>query len=506
MDRLSLSDGATPPHDTKPPKKLIFAPGDIQATAEPSLTPSRSPSPDPHPAAPMSRLAAEALRSNTSTPDSVTEKEIVSHPARAHQFVSNPPLTVSQMHPTNPLHQFHAWFRDPRLLPSSAPETCTLATASLPSGRVSARVVYLKELDERGWTVYSNWGSREGKGGQVFGSLAGGDSDENGGLRAMPEPGIDESLQEGLQQGNKWAALTFCWSNLERQVRIEGLVEPLSRAESELYWRTRERGSQIGAWASWQSKVLWSMEPETLIDRRRKSLDPTSCPTIPGDVNETDIEDGRAVLEERVRELEERFAGVENIPLPPFWGGVRLVPESVEFWQGRRSRLHDRFRKMPSPKPQPRPTPQSNPQSPTKTPPQTPWLLLAIASGAFAALNGLFAKLTTDSNTVHFATSLLRFFVKADVDVDGHEYPVVIWGVRGISLTLNILSNITMWTLFTRALTASPSSTKASLTNTAANFLVTAVLGMLVFGERVGGLWWLGAGMMGVGCVVVGMR
>ncbi|PWY79285.1 pyridoxamine-phosphate oxidase [Aspergillus heteromorphus CBS 117.55] len=319
MAPRNLTDGDTTP---KHPKKLIYA----------------------------------LLRSNTSTPDSTTEKEIVSHPSRAHQFISNPPLTISQMHPTNPLHQFHAWFRDPRLLPSSAPETCTLATASLPSGRVSARVVYLKELDERGWTVYSNWGSREGKGGQVFGYGDTGAENGDGGIQAMPEPygldpdgGIpvgDEPLQDTISQsqGNKWAALTFLWPTLERQVRIEGLVEPLSRSESSLYWQTRERGSQIGAWASWQSKVLWSLEPETLIDRRRKSLDPTSCPVVPRDVDETDIEDGRALLEQRVKELEVRFKDVENIPLPPFWGGVRLVPESVEFWQGRKSRLHDRFR------------------------------------------------------------------------------------------------------------------------------------------------------------------
>ncbi|PWY94083.1 putative pyridoxamine phosphate oxidase [Aspergillus sclerotioniger CBS 115572] len=335
MNPGKLADGDSAKH----PKKLIFAPGDIQATTDPKTTPTPSLDASTAPA-PISRLAAETLRSNASTPDSVTENDIVSHPARAHQFVSNPPLTISQMHPTNPLHQFHSWFCDPRLLPSSAPETCTLATASMPTGRVSARVVYLKELDERGWVVYSNWGSREGKGGQVFGNHADGEDT----LSAMPEPGQDESLQEGLQQGNKWAALTFCWSNLERQVRIEGLVEPLSREESEVYWRTRERGSQIGAWASWQSKVLWSMEPQILIDRRRKSLDPTLRPQIPVDVDETDIDDGRALLEKRVREMEERFAGVEHIPLPPYWGGVRLVPESVEFWQGRRSRLHDRFR------------------------------------------------------------------------------------------------------------------------------------------------------------------
>jgi pyridoxamine 5'-phosphate oxidase len=213
----------------------------------------------------------------------------------------------------------------------------------MPSGRVSARVVYLKELDERGWVVYSNWGSREGKGGQVFGTGNGEGNDDT--LAAMPEP---DSIQQEIGVGNKWGALTFCWLNVERQVRVEGLLEPLSREESELYWRTRERGSQIGGWASWQSRVLWDADPEMLTERqRRKSvavLQEGVAGIVPVDIEETDIEDGRALLEARVKEMEARFEGVKDIPLPPFWGGVRLVPESVEFWQGRRSRLHDRFR------------------------------------------------------------------------------------------------------------------------------------------------------------------
>ncbi|KAJ5370587.1 uncharacterized protein N7496_006679 [Penicillium cataractarum] len=327
------------------PKKLIFAPGDIEAGAEspsPATPPTQTPAPIP------TRLVqAEALRSETSTPSSTTESQILSHAARAHQFVTNPPLTVSQLHGTNPLHQFHTWFRDPRLPASSAPETCTLATAELPSGRISARTVYLKELDERGWVVYSNWGSREGKGGQVFGRRAAADGENAPG--AIPEP---DEIQEGPDAGNKWGALTFSWSTTERQVRVEGMLEPLCREESELYWRTRERGSQIGAWASWQSRVLWSAEPAQLAaHQRRKSVAKLQASAgsvtgadVPADIDLTDINDGRALLEQRVREVEERFAGVKEIPLPPFWGGVRLVPESVEFWQGRRSRLHDRFR------------------------------------------------------------------------------------------------------------------------------------------------------------------
>lgn len=228
--------------------------------------------------------------------------------------------------------------------------------------------MYLKELDERGWVVYSNWGSREGKGRQVFGEGSGiGSLKDNGVPGAIPRDGEQDFNEEngvggeqeeddGILRGNKWAALTFNWAIVERQVRIEGLVEPLTREESEMYWRTRERDSQIGAWASWQSKVLWSTEQDELLETRRKSLagvidgtaktaSAAACNEQPiADIEDLDIEDGRVTLEQRMEHFRAQFSGVDQIPLPPFWGGVRLVPESVEFWQGRRSRLHDRFR------------------------------------------------------------------------------------------------------------------------------------------------------------------
>lgn len=90
-------------------------------------------------------------------------------------------------------------------------------------------------------------------------------------------------------------------------------------------------------------------------------------------------------------------------------------------------------------------------------------------------------------------------------DGNNHDHPLLELTIRIFFLSLNVLSNVTMWALFTRALTAGPSTTKVSITNTASNFLVTAVLGMAVFGEVVGGLWWVGAGLMGGGCVLVGM-
>jgi pyridoxamine 5'-phosphate oxidase len=133
-------------------------------------------------------------------------------------------------------------------------------------------------------------------------------------LKGFDERGFvfftDYRSQKGAElERNPRAALVFYWPELERQVRITGSVSTIGRAESEAYFRTRPRGSRISAWVSHQSQVIGS----------------------------------RKLLEDRIPELEARYPG-EDVPLPPYWGGFRLNPESMEFWQGRASRLHDRIR------------------------------------------------------------------------------------------------------------------------------------------------------------------
>ena len=175
---------------------------------------------------------------------------------------------------TEPLPLFARWYRESERSGIYLPESMALATAT-PGGKPSVRFVLLKGFDERGFVFYTNYGSRKAA-----------EMDDN------PE-----------------ASLVFHWAILQRQVRIEGTVARIPQRDSETYFRTRARSSQIGAWASAQSEPLPS----------------------------------RQVLEGRVKKYEGDFKGMK-VPLPPFWGGYRLKHQSVEFWQGRANRLHDRIR------------------------------------------------------------------------------------------------------------------------------------------------------------------
>ncbi len=174
----------------------------------------------------------------------------------------------------NPFRQFAYWFEQASRAGVRAPEAAAVATATTESVP-SARMVLVKETDERGFVFYSNYESRKGSE-----------------LVANPR-----------------GALLFYWDLLGRQVRIEGHVERTSPAESAAYVRSRERGSQLSALASPQSRTV----------------------------------DSRDWLEQRVAELAARYQGAE-LPLPDAWGGFRLIPEIFEFWQHRDDRLHDRLR------------------------------------------------------------------------------------------------------------------------------------------------------------------
>jgi pyridoxamine 5'-phosphate oxidase len=173
----------------------------------------------------------------------------------------------------DPIELFGLWFEAARESGILLPESVALATARA-DGAPSVRMVLLKGVDEHGFVFFTNYGSRKA-----------GELDEN------PR-----------------AALCFHWAVHQRQVRVTGSVARATAAESAEYFASRPRGSQLGAWASRQSRPL----------------------------------EQRGHLEERLREVEERFSG-SDVAVPDFWGGYRCVPGTIEFWQGRADRLHDRL-------------------------------------------------------------------------------------------------------------------------------------------------------------------
>jgi len=170
------------------------------------------------------------------------------------------------------IEQFTRWWHEAVNSKLEEVNAMTLATATK-DGLPHARIVLLKDYSEKGFVFFTNYSSHKGL-----------------------------EMQE-----NPHAALLFFWPALERQVRIEGVIEKVSAEESDEYFNSRPRGSRIGAWASPQSTVIT----------------------------------GREILEENVQKYTEEF--IESIPRPAHWGGYRVVPNKIEFWQGRSSRLHDRI-------------------------------------------------------------------------------------------------------------------------------------------------------------------
>src|ERR1700679_1586994 len=191
------------------------------------------------------------------------------------QHDAGPGVLSAEMMAGDPMAQFARWMADAQARPLPEPTAMLLATVSA-EGRPRARTVLLKDHSQAGFTFYSNRTSRKGRD-----------------LSAHP-----------------MATVVFPWYAMGRQVTAEGSVQMMSQAASEPYFRSRPRGSQIGAWASRQSQVISS----------------------------------RAELELRVAELEQRWPPPGDVPMPDFWGGYLLVPGTVEFWQSGAYRLHDRLR------------------------------------------------------------------------------------------------------------------------------------------------------------------
>lgn len=183
-------------------------------------------------------------------------------------------LTEADLTP-DPMDMFARWWQDCLDVEIEEPNAMTLATSNA-EGQPSARTVLLKGTTPEGFEFFTNYGSRK--------------------AQDMAE--------------NPKVSLLFFWQKLERQVRIEGLVEKINPERSAAYFQSRPPGSQLGAWASPQSTVI----------------------------------SDRSVLEEKIKSIQKEFKGQDPLPAPPHWGGYLIRPVSFEFWHGRDDRLHDRFR------------------------------------------------------------------------------------------------------------------------------------------------------------------
>lgn len=174
----------------------------------------------------------------------------------------------------HPMRQFEQWFQEAKRSGIKEPNAMTLSTVDS-SGQPAGRIVLLKGIESGCFLFYTNYESRKGQ------ELA----------------------------GNPLCALTFYWAELERQVRVEGSVQKVSKDVSESYFKGRPKGSRLGALVSQQSSVLPSREP----------------------------------LEQKLAELEQTYAETDSVPMPASWGGYKVTPNLLEFWQGRTNRLHDRI-------------------------------------------------------------------------------------------------------------------------------------------------------------------
>jgi pyridoxamine 5'-phosphate oxidase len=204
--------------------------------------------------------------------DRVPDAESPDPAAMRRDYRERPPLTEEVL-AGSWLSQFHRWFADAVAAPEIVEPNAMIVASAAPTGIPSARTVLLKGVDERGFLFFTNYHSRKGS------EIA----------------------------ANPAVSLVFPWHPLGRQVIVDGTAERVDRAETEAYFATRPRESQLGAWASPQSQVVT-----------------------------------RAELEAALAEVSDRFG--DAVPAPPHWGGLLVRPQTVEFWQGRTGRLHDRLR------------------------------------------------------------------------------------------------------------------------------------------------------------------